>query len=104
KLIISLNIGFSIYCSLPIISEPFFPDEALHQGKDLRVAAEVFPPDASVKVLQFRLKGGDGLRPGMKAEGILPISQALQVKGVEVLLEGAFDGEGDHRLAIEECF
>src|SRR5208337_1701908 len=40
----------------------------------------------------------------MKAEGILPIAQALQVKGVEVLLEGAFDGEGDHRLAVEECF
>jgi hypothetical protein len=79
-----LNIGFSICRSLPIISEPFFTDKALHKGKDLRVAAEVFPPDASAKVLQFRLKGGDELHPGMKPERILPISQALQVKAVDI--------------------
>ena len=36
----------------------------------------------------------------VEARAAAPIAQALEIKGVEKLLEGVLDGEGDHRFAV----
>ena len=46
------------------IIQLFFPDKLIHQGEDLRVAAEIAGLDVGAVVVQVRLKGGDDLRPG----------------------------------------